>query len=215
MGCAAAKLHCATRGAGAGSLRAHRCAMPRRSRSSNASVCPAAPTAEHKRRPAASVPPSAGMPGATVARARRTGVVADNRRLWDWSPESRMPWGPHQYVCPHRRRADPVQATRAGGRRTGRRTAVRFHARVAPAPGRRSTAGYRRLLAPPGAVHGRTPRRTRGMRECSKATRQVATVPTGRTFRGLANLPRSYDLQKRPPTRSDPIVASPCRQFND
>ena len=165
--------------------------------------------------PAASVPPSAGMPGATVARARRTGAVADNRRLWDWSPESRMPWGPHQYVCPHRRRADPVQATRAGGRRTGRRTAVRFHARVAPAPGRRSTAGYRRLLAPPGAVHGRTPRRTRGMRECSKATRQVATVPTGRTFRGPANLPRSYDLQKRPPTRSDPIVASPCRQFND
>lgn len=153
-GCDAARPYCATRDGAAGSLPDHRCATRRRSRSSTAPRRAATPSVERKRRPGASVALSASMPKATVARARRTGTVAGSRPLWDWSQESRTPSGLRQCASPHRRHCDPAQATRASGHLRGRRTAIRTHAPVVLALGRRSRAGSRRLPAPPGAVHG-------------------------------------------------------------
>lgn len=153
-GCDAARLYCATRDEAAESPQGHRCATRRRSRSSTAPMCAATPTVVRKHRPRASVPPSARTPEATGARAWRTGAVADSRRLWDWSQESRTPSEPRQFASPHRRHGDRAQATRASGHLKGRRTAIRSHAPVVLALGRRSRAGSRRLPAPPGAVHG-------------------------------------------------------------
>jgi hypothetical protein len=153
-GCDAARLYCATRGGAAGSPWDHRCATRRRSRSSTAPRCAATPTVERNCRPGASVPPSAGTPEATGARAWRTGAVADSRRLWDWSQESRTPSEPRRSASPHRRHGDRAQATRATDHLKGRRTAIRSHAPVVLALGRRSRAGSRRLPAPPDGVHG-------------------------------------------------------------
>lgn len=153
--------------------RARILAMRRPWRSWNSWRCPATPNAERGRRRGASVRRPADAPAATGATAPRNGAAADNRHPSGLCPESRRPWPRSRSADFHGRWDGPPQASRASGRRKGRRMAGRSHAHVDRAPGRKSAAAFQASPTPPAAARGRVRRRTRDRRGCPRAIPQA------------------------------------------
>ena len=165
----AAMMSFATRDAASGLSRGRTHATRRRWRSWNSWRFSATPNAERGRQRGASVQRLVAAPTAAGATTPRSGAVADSRRPLDLCPESRRPWPRSRSTGSHRRWGDPLQASRASGRRRGRRTAGRSHARVDQVPVRRSGAAFQASPTPRAAVRERVRRRTRDRRGYPRA----------------------------------------------
>jgi len=160
-----ARPRCATTGGAGTSTTADAPAMRRLKRPPKKIGRPAT-TAERSPQSTESTRLAARRKTAWLARAPHNAAGVDSRRLRS-APfrDSRTPSAPRQTPGDRRMSRDRLQANRAGDHRKDRRTADRFRARVAPAPGRRSGCARPSTAARRAGDHGGGPRRRRGKPE--------------------------------------------------